>query len=417
MKRNTIEIITTGEELLSGVTQDSNFYSLANKVFNKGLKVNYQQCVGDNLDDIISALSIALNRSNYILITGGLGPTDDDLTRDAASIFFDRPLIFNKNEENKIRKIFKERKRKYSMLNKKQALFPKGSKIIPNSHGTAPGFSFKIKDAKFYFFPGVPREFNFMLENSFFKDLEKEKRNITKVSYSKMLKVYGLSESQVAEKIRKYNTINNYIGYRPYNFEIHLRLISSHSKLSLAKKRNMALEKKIRKELGQYIYSDSSLSLVETVVNILKKKKLSISTAESCTGGMLANMITNVSGASKTFQYGFTTYSNQSKEKILNVRKSTLVKYGAVSKNCVREMVVNLGNISGADFSIAVSGIAGPNGGTKDKPVGTVYIGVNYKNKVIVKKYFFPGERKMFKLRTCLTCLEIVRRMISFDSN
>ena len=417
MKRNSIEIITTGEELLSGVTQDSNFFSLAKEVFDKGFKVNYQQCVGDNEKDIVSALEIASSRSNYILITGGLGPTDDDLTREAASTFFNKKLVFNKNEEIKIKKIFKTRKRKYSKLNKKQALFPEGSKIIKNSIGTAPGFIIKNKRSKFYFYPGVPREFKTMLKDSFLIDLKNKKTKESNITFSKMLRVYGLSESQVAEKIRKYSSVNNYIGYRPFNYEIHIRLISSHNKLSLAKKRNLILEKKVRKELGMYVYSESDVSLAETVVQILNKRKISITTAESCTGGMLANMITNVPGASKCFQYGFTTYSNKSKEKILNIRSSTLLKYGAVSQSCVREMVTKSKDISSADLSVAVSGIAGPGGGTKEKPVGTVFIGISYQDKTFVKKFFFPGSRDMFKLRTCLTSLDLVRRMILLKSN
>jgi len=174
---------------------------------------------------------------------------------------------------------------------------------------------------------------------------------------------------------------------------------------------------KIRKVIGNYIYSDSETSLAAEVVKLLLKKKLLISTAESCTGGLLGNMITNVPGSSACFHYGFITYGNNAKEKILGVNSLTISKYGAVSRQCVKEMVVKSRKISGSNIALAVSGIAGPTGGSKDKPVGTVFIGVSYKDKTTVKKYFFPGSREMFKLRTSLSCLDIVRRIISFKSN
>jgi nicotinamide-nucleotide amidase len=416
MKNKSIEIITTGEELLSGVTQDSNFYWLAGEVFRHGFKVNYQQCVGDSIHDIVAALKIASNRSGFILVTGGLGPTHDDLTREAASMFFDRKLILNPKEEDKIRQIFKDRKRKYSKLNKKQAYFPQKASIIANSEGTAPGFSFLEDKSKYYFFPGVPGEFKAMSKNSFFKDLKKEQSKIKSFTSSKILRVFGLSESEVAEKIQKIDSASTYIGFRPYNFEIHLRIISRSSTLSLAKKENRVIEERIRKILAEYIYSIDETNMPTTVVNMLLEKKLFVSTAESCTGGLLANMITNAPGSSRCFNYGFVTYGNNAKENILDIKKDTLIKYGAVSRQCVKEMTLNSKSISGSDIAIAVSGIAGPKGGTKDKPVGTVFIGTSYKDKTTVKKYYFPGTREMFKLRVCLSCLSIIRKIILFES-
>jgi nicotinamide-nucleotide amidase len=415
MKNESIEIITTGEELLSGVTQDSNFYWLAKEVFARGMKVNYQQCVGDSEKDIVSALELASNRSKYVLVTGGLGPTDDDLTRSAAASFFQEQLIFNHEIEKKIKNIFSRRKRKYSKLNQKQAFFPKGTQVIDNLLGTAPGFTI-IKDAtKYYFYPGVPKEFRSMVEKSFFLDLKSYNKKVTKKTFSKMLRVFGLSESEVAERIQKYASDNTYIGFRPYNYELHIRLISSGPTLSSAKKNNIIIEKKIKTALGHNLYSDNEKSLPNVVVELLLKKKKLLSTAESCTGGMLSSMITDVPGSSGCFHYGFVTYGNNAKEKVLGVTKSVLLKYGAVSPQCVRQMVVNSRKISSADIAIAVSGIAGPGGGSPSKPVGTVFIGVSFKDKTSVKKYFFPGSRDMFKLRTSLSCLDILRKILLLD--
>ena len=414
MKNQSIEIITTGEELLSGITQDSNFYWLAKQVFSMGFKVNYQQCIGDSVEDIVSALNLANTRSKYVLVTGGLGPTDDDLTRDAASSFFDLKLILNPNVENRIKQVFARRKRKYSNLNQKQALFPKGSKVIKNSEGTAPGFVLKSNGSKFYFYPGVPREFKSMVIKSFFFDLNLDKEISSKKTFSKMLKVFGLSESEVAHKIQKYATKSTYIGFRPYNYELHVRLISSAKSLTQAKKENNKIEQKIKKSIGNYIYTSNEDSLPAVVVKSLVKKKKFVSITESCTGGLLSSMITDIPGASKCFHFGFVTYGNNAKERILGVDKSILLKYGAVSSQCVKQMVINSRKISSSDISIAVSGIAGPLGGTDSKPVGTVFIGVSYDDKVRVKKFFFPGSRDMFKLRTSLSCLDIIRRILLF---
>ncbi len=218
-----------------------------------------------------------------------------------------------------------------------------------------------------------------------------------------------MSESEVAEKIKKVNSKNTYIGYRPYRFEVHLRLISTSNKLRDAKRENQNIERKIRKLLGLYIYTDQNLTLAEHVVSMLLKKKLKITIAESCTGGLLSDMITNVPDSSKCFDFGLVTYSNESKNNLLKVKNKTLLIHGAVSKQTVSEMVKNLNDLSNSDMSIAISGIAGPGGGTNDKPVGTVFIGMSKSKNIDVKKYLLYGNRKSIKLRTCLIALDRIR--------
>jgi nicotinamide-nucleotide amidase len=410
MKEKLIEIITTGEELLSGVTQDNNFFWFAREVFAKGFKVAYHQSIGDSESDIVSALKIASLRSDFIIVTGGLGPTDDDLTRDSAAIFFNKKLIFNSSIEMEIKERFNKRKIRYSKVNKKQAFFPEGAKIIANNNGTAPGFHFKYNKKSFYFFPGVPREFKSMVDISFFADLDKEKKMSNSFTFSRTLKVFGLSESEVAEKIASIKSEGTYIGFRPYNFEIHLRLVSKASKFSTAKQDNLIITKKIRKKLKENIFSESDKTMAEEVVSSLLKRKLKVSVAESCTGGLLSNMLTDIPGSSKCIHYGFVTYGNNAKVDLLNVKKKTLTKYGAVSKQTVLEMSKNCYKLAKSDISVAISGIAGPSGGTIDKPVGTVFIGITNKNKTEVKEYFFPGTRESFKLRVCLAALDKIRK-------
>ncbi len=400
-------MITIGEELLCGITQDNNFFMLAQEVFAMGLKINYHQCVGDSKADILSALKIANSRSKYVLLTGGLGPTVDDLTREVASEYFGKKLVLNIQIETELKSIFV--KRKYTSLNKKQALFPEGSNVIRNPIGTASGFSLTKSSTKFYFLPGVSKEFSPMSRNTFLKDLAREKRKSNLYSFSKTLKIFGLSESEVAEKIKKVNSKNTYIGYRPYRFEVHLRLISTSNKLRDAKRENQNIERKIRKLLGLYIYTDQNLTLAEHVVSMLLKKKLKITIAESCTGGLLSDMITNVPDSSKCFDFGLVTYSNESKNNLLKVKNKTLLIHGAVSKQTVSEMVKNLNDLSNSDMSIAISGIAGPGGGTNDKPVGTVFIGMSKSKNIDVKKYLLYGNRKSIKLRTCLIALDRIR--------
>ena len=408
--KNIIEIITTGDEILSGITQDTNFSWLCDSIFKYGLKVNYHQCIGDNLEHLINSLELASSRSNIIIFTGGLGPTDDDLTRLAASRFFNKNLLQNKNSEEKIKNIFKKRKRKYSKINRKQSFFPEGSKIIENPFGTADGFLIKKKNSSFYFFPGVPKELKIMIEKSLFKNLYKLIKSSKNFMKSEMLKIYGLPESEVAEIIDGISSINTEVGYRPSNFEIHLRLTSFGNTSENALSESKRFKRRIEKRLKNFIFSDKGETLAEVVFKKLLSNKITISFAESCTGGMISNTLTDIPGSSKVYGLGLNTYSNAAKNKILNVPNKLINKYGAVSREVVRSMVKNLIKLSGSDVGVAISGIAGPGGGTDDKPIGTVFVAYLMNNKVITKKYFFTGTRKTVKLRTTLEVFDFLRK-------
>ena len=368
--KNIIEIITTGDEILSGITQDTNFSWLCDSIFKYGLKVNYHQCIGDNLEHLINSLELASSRSNIIIFTGGLGPTDDDLTRLAASRFFNKNLLQNKNSEEKIKNIFKKRRRKYSKINKKQSFFPEGSKIIENPFGTADGFLIKKRNSSFYFFPGVPKELKIMIEKSLFKNLYKLIKSSQNFMKSEMLKIYGLPESEVAELIDGISSTNTEVGYRPSNFEIHLRLTSFGNTSENALSESKRFKTRIEKRLKNFIFSDKGETLAEVVFKKLLSNKITISFAESCTGGMISNTLTDIPGSSKVYGLGLNTYSNTAKNKILNVPFKLINKYGAVSRVVVRSMVKNLIKLSSSDVGVAISGIAGPGGGTDDKPIG-----------------------------------------------
>ena len=412
MDNSSIEIITTGNELLSGITIDKNFNWLCESLFSLGAQVRFHQCISDNLDDLVKALNIAQKRSKIILFTGGLGPTDDDLTRESASQFFSRKLVLNKKIEKEIKLIFKKRNRPYSLINKKQAMFPEGAEIIQNPKGTAPGFCIKDKGSFFYFFPGVPSELRAMVQKSAFQKIKnllvKEKNFFT----SETLKVFGITESELAEKIKKIKSKNTFIGYRPHKFEIHLRIISTGKSKKISKNECSKIKLRLIKVLQKYIFTDKDVTLQEVIVNLLKKKKYTISFAESCTGGLISNLITNVPGSSSVFGLSFITYSNKSKNLILKVSNKKLMEHGAVSKEVVSEMARGLNRISESNISVAVSGIAGPSGGSADKPVGTIYVSYIINKKISVKRYSFLGDRESIKLRTALEVLNHIRKNI-----
>ena len=412
MDNSSIEIITTGNELLSGITIDKNFNWLCESLFSLGAQVRFHQCISDNLDDLVKALNIAQKRSKFILFTGGLGPTDDDLTRESASRFFSQKLVLNKKIEKEIKLIFKKRNRPYSLINKKQAMFPEGAEIIQNPKGTAPGFCIKDKGSFFYFFPGVPSELRAMVQKSAFQKIKnllvKEKNFFT----SETLKVFGITESELAEKIKKIKSKNTFIGYRPHKFEIHLRIISTGKSKKISKNECLKIKLRLIKVLQKYIFTDKDVTLQEVIVNLLKKKKYTISFAESCTGGLISNLITNVPGSSSVFGLSFITYSNKSKNLVLKVSNKKLMEHGAVSKEVVSEMARGLNRISESNISVAVSGIAGPSGGSADKPVGTVYVSYMINKKISVKRYSFLGDRESIKLRTALEVLNHIRKNI-----
>jgi competence/damage-inducible protein CinA C-terminal domain len=270
----------------------------------------------------------------------------------------------------------------------------------------------KDKGSFFYFFPGVPSELRAMAKKSAFQKIKNTLVSKKTFFTSETLKVFGVTESELAEKIKRIKSKNTYIGYRPHKFEIHLRIISSGKSKKLSKDECLKIKIRLSKALQTYIFTDKDITLQESVVNLLKKKKYTISFAESCTGGLISNLITNVPGSSSVFGLGLITYSNKSKNSLLKVSNKKLIEHGAVSKEVVSEMVMNLNKIAESNISVAVSGIAGPSGGSVDKPVGTVYVSFIIDKKISVKKYSFVGDRESIKLRTALEVLNHVRKNI-----
>jgi len=408
---NKLEFITTGNEILSGITVDTNFSWAAEQFSLNGLIPSYHCSIGDDVQDIEAAFSIAVDRSAFVIVTGGLGPTDDDLTAVTAADFFGVDLVFDETSYAEIEEKIRERRRKILVIHKKQALFPEGSEIIKNSTGTSNGFKFIYKESFFYFLPGVPREFKTMIKDFVLPDVLKTAGSDIYV-VQKVIKTIGLGESEVALKLKDLKIDNADFSYRIKYPEIHLKLVARNSSLDGVNKIINHHTHSIKQKLGSFIFTDEDILMEQVIADLLKINNLTISTAESCTGGLLGNLLTDIPGSSDYFLRGVISYSNESKSELLGVDADLFDTVGSVSKEVVEQMATGIRKISSTDIGIGISGIAGPGGGSKEKPVGTVYIGVDYMNSVYSYRYNFHGTRKDIKLSSAKYALDIVRKLI-----
>ncbi|MGH7885624.1 MAG: competence/damage-inducible protein A [Thermodesulfobacteriota bacterium] len=411
----SVEIITTGNEIMAGLTLDTNFNWAAGVLSEKGISVLYHSSVSDNVDDLISSFETAAKRAKAVIVIGGLGPTDDDLSAISASKFLSSNLVFNQMVYDSIVEKLKNRGRKPNENHKKQAKFPEISKVIENPLGTAFGFKFKFSEAVFYFLPGVPKEFKMMFLESVLPEIEKSISK-NKIVLTRLLKTFGLGESEVAKKLSGIELGEVELGYRIKFPEVHLRLSAAGSNETELKRRLAASTNLISKKLGDYLFSTNDKSLEEAAAEMLFKKNITVATAESCTGGLLASRLTDVPGSSAYFLEGVVAYSNESKVQMLGVSKSDIDKFGAVSSEAAMQMAKGIRELSGSDIGIGISGIAGPGGGTREKPVGTVFIGLNYKDsRIFSKKYRFHGTRSEIKTLAASTALDLVRKFCLYD--
>lgn len=401
-----ISILSIGDELLSGDTINTNFSWISNKVTEFGAKVERQITCQDVEHDIGNALEYLLNyKTDYVIVTGGLGPTEDDITRD--SIF----RYFNINEEfdNDYWEKLKLRYNKIGMeildSNKSQAIIPSKGEIIDNPVGSARGFCLHEKNSKIIILPGVPLEMKAMMKKEILPTLEKK---IKKPIYRKTLRTTGYPESLIAEKIRSINEkiINCKIGYYPSLYGVDLR-ISSTSKLYLEK-----FFIGLSNLLQDMIFTTNADSIEKVIVNDLIFQKKTIAFAESCTGGLIGDRITNVPNSSQIFLGGLVTYSNQSKTDLLNISSDLIKDFGAVSEAVAIQMSERVREKFNANYGLAVTGIAGPGGGTVDKPVGTVFISISNGGRTKVKKFQFGNNREKNKLKTSQSALNMLRLFI-----
>ncbi len=408
-----VEVISVGTELLLGNIVNTNAQFLAEKCALLGLSMYHQVVVGDNRERLAGCIRTALDRSDILILTGGLGPTEDDLTKEVCAEVMGLPLMEDAHTRARIEAYFVNSiYKKITDNNWKQAMVPEGAKILDNHNGTAPGLILEKGGKSAILLPGPPGELYPLFNEQvypYLQDLCPEK------IISRMVKICGCGESMVEERILDLidTQTNPTIATYAKTGEVHLRVTAKAASKEEAERLIKPVVKELKKRFGINVYSVKEEETLEmAVVRLLNKYELSVTTAESCTGGLLAGRIVNVPGASDVFREGFITYSNKAKRKLLDVNKATLKKYGAVSKETVREMAAGGAFAADSDICIAITGIAGPDGGTEDKPVGLVYMACYMDGNVTVEKYQFKGNRSKVREQSVVKALDLLRRSV-----
>lgn len=407
------EILSTGDEVRSGALVDSNSAFIAEALEEAGLEVRRHSTVGDDLHAISSILKEIGARADVAVVTGGLGPTTDDLTAEAAAMAADVKLYEDSSALLSMESFFKKRQRLMNPLNKKQAMLPRGSKCLENPIGTAPGFAVRIGKGLFFFLPGVPSEMKRMLSDKVIPEISELWGSAREYSLVRNISTFGLTEAAVNENLM--GIIDDYpgirLGLRATFPEIHVKLYArgkDENEVSslLQKATGSVIEK-----LGNRVLSTNGEPMELVVGNLLKSKKATIAVAESCTGGLLSNMLTNIPGSSDYFLFSGVTYSNDSKIKLLGVKQELIEAHGAVHEETAKEMAACARRIAGAAYGLSTSGIAGPSGGTEEKPVGTICIGLATPVEAKGFRFVFQfGDRLMNKKVFAVTALDLLRR-------
>ncbi len=408
----TVETIFVGTEILLGNIVNTNGAYLAGRFAGLGLSTYYQTVVGDNLERICEAVRQSISRSDIVILCGGLGPTQDDITRDGVAKALGLNLVTDEHSKKRIEEYFARSGKTMTENNYRQALIPEGGKAIDNECGTAPGIVIEKDGKTVILLPGPPVELKAMFEKDIVPLLSEKTDGVI---YSATVKVCGKSESEIATILDDLINGDGEVTVAPYAkcCEVHLRVTAKAEDEKTAKKLVKPVVKEIKSRLEEAVYTtDDDTTLEKAVVDLLLANGLTVTTVESCTGGLLAGRLINVPGVSEVFKSGHITYSNKAKRKLVSVKKTTLDKYGAVSAKVVKEMARGATMFNHADVAVAVSGIAGPDGGTEEKPVGLVYIGCSVCGEITTAEYHFTGTRE--KIRECAVAegLILMRRCI-----
>lgn len=386
------EILCVGTELLIGDIVNTNAAYLSKKLSENGIFVYHHTVVGDNDGRLREALSDALGRSDVVVMTGGLGPTYDDMTKETVSSVMGKKLVRHEESEKRILAYFARTDRVPTPNNMKQALMPEGATVFENNFGTAPGCAIESGGKTVVMLPGPPKEMKPMFDGEVLPYLL---RNSTEVLVSENVNIFGMGESSVEEKLRDIMTSGDNPTIAPYvnDGEVRVRVTARAENRERAKKLIAPIVEKIKEIIGDFVYGVNAVSLENAVVKTFSERGLTLASAESCTGGLISKRITDIPGSSAMFGYGVCTYANEAKEKILGVKHETLEKYGAVSEATAREMAEGLLRLSGADVAVCTTGLAGPGGGSDEKPVGLVYLAVGTKDGITVKKLLLGRGR------------------------
>lgn len=409
------EIITIGDELLIGQVINSNQAFIAEQLNTVGISTERMTTVGDDAEKILNAFTSAFSSFDVVCVTGGLGPTHDDITKKIVSEFFETDLVMNDDVLADIKVLARKRNITLLQTNIDQALVPRNCTVIPNKHGTAPGMMFERNGKYFFVMPGVPYEMKEMMNEWILPFLRSKSDGM--IVRHLTLKTTGIGESMLAEKI---GAVRDVIGtdsmtslaFLPNPLGTKLRITVKANDPGVVQYKLERAESMIRSKVEKYIYASDEMELEEIVGALLRKKKLTLSIAESCTGGMISNRITNVPGSSEYFMRGFVTYSNLSKTEALGIDMKLIEQYGAVSAEIVEAMARGSRTVAKTDIAVSCTGIAGPGGGTEEKPVGLCFIGYADHVSTFALKFHFGDDRLRFKERASQAVLELLRKKL-----
>jgi len=406
-------ILSTGDEIMTGKVVDTNSNYLADKLVENGIDLVAVITTGDVPDRLVWAWRTAIAMSDVVISTGGIGPTVDDLTTETVARIAGVKLVRDEASVNHMKRLFATINRVMPENNLKQADFPDGAEIIPNPLGTAPGFRLPITlgghTSQLIVLPGVPREMKPMMENWVIPWIQKN-RGTDKVIAMRIFQTFGMSESALDQAVAGLiRSDEARVGLRASFPQISLRL-TVEGKPGEAERKLEELAQRVRDKISEFVFAEGEITMEEVVGRLLIEKKIKLAVAESCTGGLIGHRLTNVPGSSNYLIGDLVTYSNEMKTDLLGVSETTLRSVGAVSEECVREMAAGARKRTGAEVAIATSGVAGPDGGTPDKPVGTVCLGLDSARGQISRRYQFRGTRDWIKLLTSQVALDWIRR-------
>ena len=407
------EIITIGDEILIGQIVDTNSAWIGEFFNANGIEIYQITSVHDEKEHIVRAISEAEKHVDLILLTGGLGPTKDDITKSTLCEYFNTSLVFHENTFEHIKNRFKNRGIDLNKLNRDQAMVPENCTVLFNKAGTAPGMWFEKNNTILVSVPGVPFEMQYLVEFEIVPKLIALGK--TKAIYHKTVLTQGLPESMMAEKIAGWEDAlpsNIKLAYLPNPMSVRLRLSAKGENKDWLRKQVEIEIEKLQQIIPEHIFGFDNETLAEVIGRELKNKAKMLAVAESCTGGFISHLITSIPGSSAFYKGSVTAYSNEVKMKILGVQKESLEKYGAVSEKVALEMALGVLQTLGTNYALATTGIAGPDGGTEEKPVGTIWIAVANEQNALAKKFTFGNNRERNIFRSSQTALQMLRRFI-----
>jgi len=411
MKMNAF-IITIGDEILIGQTLNTNAAYIGSKLTEIQVPVIKTSVVGDVEQAVLDEFEYAFNIADIVIVTGGLGPTHDDITRRCIVKFFDTQLVINEDVLADVKAIFEKRKKEVTKVNEDQAYVPEVAEVIRNYKGTAPGVWIEKNNKIFVSMPGVPYEMKAMMDDFVIPRLKERTKDSDRIIVMKNLLTTGIPESTLYEKLDNLSEILNgsKLAFLPSQYGVKMRITVEADDENSANDKLIEIEQLIRAKVGRYIYGKDDETLEEIVARLLTDRGLSLATAESCTGGLISNRLTNVSGSSVYFERGLVTYSNGAKVELLKVDEDLIQNFGAVSLQVCRQMAEGVRAVSGTDIGLAVTGIMGPTGASENKPVGLVFIGVCDGNICTAKEFRFGNDRILNKERASQAALDMLRR-------